>query len=49
VITFTSPEAYTVKMAITSTEKGRSQKMNVDSSGKWLSADCGSVKPPATR
>lgn len=48
-ITFASPEAYSVKMAMTTTAQGKSEKMNMDASGKWLGADCGAVKPAAPR
>jgi hypothetical protein len=44
-ITFVSPEAYTMKMTVNSTVAGKAETMNMDASGKWLSADCGSVKP----
>jgi hypothetical protein len=43
--TFVSPEAYTVKMTVTTTVQGKRETMNMDASGKWLSADCGNVKP----
>lgn len=39
------PEAYTLKMSITSRIKGKGEKMDMDSSGKWLATDCGGVKP----
>jgi hypothetical protein len=45
--TFTSPEAYSMKMTVSTTVQGKPQKMNMEGSGKWLSADCGSVKPIA--
>ncbi|MGQ2979900.1 MAG: DUF3617 domain-containing protein [Polaromonas sp.] len=44
-ITYTSNEAYTMKMVTTTTVKGKPEKMTLDGSGKWLSADCGAVKP----
>lgn len=44
-ITFTSNEAYTMKMVTTTTVKGKPEKMTLDGSAKWLSADCGAVKP----
>jgi hypothetical protein len=40
-ITYTSDSAYTMKMHVTS-ENG---PMDVSANGKWLGADCGSVKP----
>jgi hypothetical protein len=45
VYTIVKPEAYTVKMTINSTVEGKPETMNMDGSGKWLSADCGNVKP----
>ena len=46
-ITFVSNEAYTMKMAVSTTMEGKPEKMNMDSSGKWLGDDCGSVRPVA--
>ena len=46
-VTFVSPEAYTMKMTMQTVVQGKPEKMNMDSSGKWLSADCGAVKPMA--
>ena len=46
-VTFSSPEAYATKMAINTQVHGKSEKVNMEGSGKWLSADCGSVKPLA--
>jgi hypothetical protein len=45
--TFVSPEAYTVRMTMTTSLKGKPETMAIDGSGKWLSADCGNVKPMA--
>ncbi|WP_332774558.1 DUF3617 domain-containing protein [Polaromonas sp.] len=47
-ITYVSDTAYTMKMVTTTTVKGKAEKMNMDASGKWLSADCGNVKPIAS-
>jgi hypothetical protein len=44
-VTFTSPEAYTSKMTVTTTVRGKPQQMAMQSSGHWLGAECGSVKP----
>jgi hypothetical protein len=44
-VTFASPEAYTMKMAITTQAQGKPEKMNMDASGKWLKPDCGNIKP----
>lgn len=45
VMTFNGDTAYTMKMNTTSTVKGKPEKMTMDASGKWLSADCGNIKP----
>lgn len=44
-ITYVSDTAYTMKMATIATVRGKAEKMNMDASGKWLSADCGNIKP----
>lgn len=45
--TFSSPESYSMKMAVSTTVHGKAQKMNMEGSGKWLGADCGNVRPIA--
>lgn len=45
-MTFTSPEAYASKMTVKSARKGNSETMTMDMQGKWLSAECGAIKPP---
>lgn len=47
VMTFNGDTAYTMKMNTTTTVKGKSEKMTMDAAGKWLSADCGNIKPIA--
>lgn len=44
-VTFVSPQAYTMKMTVNSTVQGKAEKMNMDASGKFLSAECGAIKP----
>jgi hypothetical protein len=44
-VTFVSPEAYTMKMTINSTVKGKPETMKMDASGKFLSSECGNIKP----
>jgi hypothetical protein len=44
-VTFSSPEAYNMKMTSTSTMHGSPQKMEMQTSGHWLGSDCGTVKP----
>jgi hypothetical protein len=43
--TIVSREAYTTKMVVRTAIEGKPETMNMDASGKWLGADCGSVKP----
>jgi len=44
-MTVVSPEAYTMKMTVNSTAKGKPETMNMDASGKFLSGECGAIKP----
>ena len=46
-VTFISPEAYSMKMAVTSESRGKPEKMNMEGGGKWLGSDCGNIKPIA--
>lgn len=43
-MTFT-PESYTSHMTMKTTVQGKTETMVSDSTGKWLKADCGNVKP----
>ena len=43
--TFCCDTAYPMKMSMTGQHQGKPQNMTMDGQGKWLSADCGSVKP----
>ncbi len=43
--TFVSPEAYTVKMNIKTQAKGNTETMAWQSSGQFLSPECGAIKP----
>jgi Protein of unknown function (DUF3617) len=45
--TYVSNEAYTSKMTTTTTVQGKPEKMTMNATGKWLSADCGAIKPMA--
>ena len=45
VMTFNGDTGYTMKMNTTTTVKGKPEKMTMDATGKWLSADCGNIKP----
>ena len=46
-ITFVSADAYTSSMQINSSIEGKPRTMTMESSGKFLSTDCGSIKPIA--
>ena len=46
-VTFISPEAYSMKMVVTSESRGKPEKMNMEGGGKWLGSDCGNIKPIA--
>lgn len=43
--TYSGDSAYTMKMNISSAQKGAPRNTTIDSSGKWVAADCGAVKP----
>ena len=45
VVTFVSPEAYTMKMAMKSAMQGKPETITMEGSGKWLTSNCGAVKP----
>lgn len=49
-ITLNSPEAYSMKMRVTTQRDGRPQTMSMNGEGRWLAAECGDIKPrTATR
>jgi hypothetical protein len=48
-VTFSSPEAYSMKMVVNSMVQGRPEKMNMEASGRWLAADCGDIAPIKAR
>jgi hypothetical protein len=43
--TFSSPEAYTSRMTVNTQVDGKPEKITMEGTGRWLSADCGNVKP----
>jgi hypothetical protein len=47
-VTFSGPDAYAMKLTTTTTVQGKAESMDMQGSGKWLSADCGNVKPLPT-
>ncbi|MFZ9529405.1 MAG: hypothetical protein ACO271_07420 [Burkholderiales bacterium] len=40
-----SPEDYTMKMKTNAQVKGKAENMNMESQAKWISNDCGDLKP----
>ncbi len=44
-INFNGPEAYLMKMTVSTQMRGRAEKMELEGTGRWLGADCGDVKP----
>jgi len=46
-VTFAGSDAYTMKMKVSSIVRGKPETMTIDGSGKWLGADCGTIKPMA--
>lgn len=44
--TFNSPTSYTSSTRVTTTATGGSETVGVESTGRWLAADCGAVRPP---
>jgi hypothetical protein len=45
--TFSGDTAFTMKMLVKTTRNGKPETTTIDGGGKWLSADCGNIKPPA--
>jgi hypothetical protein len=43
--TFSGDTAYTMKMVMNTTRQGKPETMTMDGKGKWLSSDCGAIKP----
>ncbi len=45
VTTLVSDSAYTSRITMNSTDKGKPVRQVIDNSSKWVSADCGAVRP----
>lgn len=43
--TFSGDTGYTMRMNSTSQVGGKPEKMTMESSGRWMGADCGDIKP----
>lgn len=44
-ISFSGDKAYTMKMVVDTTVQGKAERMNMQQSGRWVSADCGALQP----
>lgn len=44
-VTLHSAESYSMKMTTMSQVKGQTEQMSMDARGKWLSNNCGNIKP----
>ncbi len=44
-VTIIGPQAYTMKMTMDTTASGKPERVTMDNTGKWLSAECGNVRP----
>ncbi len=44
-MTILSPTSYKGKSSVNTVMNGKPERMNMEQSGKWLSADCGNIKP----
>lgn len=44
-VIFDGDSGYSMRMKVDSTAQGQAQHMEVESTGRWLSADCGSTPP----
>lgn len=44
-VTIDGPESFSSRSNITTTGDGKPEKMTMEARGKWVSADCGTVKP----
>jgi hypothetical protein len=43
--TLQSPKAHSGRMTVNAVRNGKTERMDMQHSGRWLAADCGSVKP----
>lgn len=44
-VRYTSPEAYSSRMTVRSSARGKEETMTINSQGQWLGAACGDIKP----
>ncbi|MDA8327618.1 MAG: DUF3617 domain-containing protein [Betaproteobacteria bacterium] len=45
-VVFQNSEAYTSRVKITRQDQGEGRSVTMESSAKWIGADCGNLKPP---
>jgi hypothetical protein len=48
-VTMHSPESYSMKMKMSRDVKGKPEQMTMGAQGKFVSSDCGSIKPIASK
>ena len=46
-VTFSSAQAYTTQMRVNTNRNGKNETITMDGQGKWLSGECGAIKPVA--
>ncbi len=46
---FQGDTAYTMNMTVNAQRQGRTETMTMQAQGRWVGADCGSLKPPTAR
>ena len=46
-VTFNTDTDYAMKMKVTTTATGKPEVMNMNMTGRWLTPDCGNIKPTA--
>ena len=44
-VTYKGPESYSSRMTVKTVAAGKTESTTMETSGKWLRADCGNVKP----
>ena len=48
-VTFSGPTAYTGQFKVKTQSQGKPEQIDMAQTGKWLSADCGAIKPMPTQ
>ncbi|HEV8689090.1 MAG TPA: DUF3617 domain-containing protein [Ideonella sp.] len=47
--TMTNPNSYSGKASVLTQVKGKPEKIDMTTNGRWVSADCGAIKPRVTK